>query len=231
MFLPCLNFSTCLLCLPFWSKVHSKPTTAIFTSGSSTSMTFERMGQCDFACDRRIGVVVNHETPYVVSVTSRHRKVRRTYAAHTQRIRLDTPRVKIIRHSIAADTQWVRKVRYRYVVASLHTPHIRDRYSYRIAISYHAIVPRTRYVRAALLSFLRRTCDVCMANRSCYERVAMFLNMFEIIVTPFRTLANEAIAQRISYDSFRCCDVAVAYRAIRDTPYVRKPIRKGVRAV
>ena len=58
-----------------------------------------------------------------------------------------------------------------------------------------------------------------------------FLNMFEIIVTPFRTLANEAIVQRISYDSFRCCDVAVAYRAIRDTPYVRKPIRKGVRAV
>ena len=57
------------------------------------------------------------------------------------------------------------------------------------------------------------------------------LNMFEIIVTPFRTLANEAIVQRISYDSFRCCDVAVAYRAIRDTPYVRKPIRKGVRAV
>ena len=60
-----------------------------------------------------------------------------------------------------------------------------------------------------------------------------FLNMFEIIVTPFRTLANEAIAQRrsTSYDSFRCCDVAVAYRAIRDTPYVRKPIRKGVRTV
>ena len=58
-----------------------------------------------------------------------------------------------------------------------------------------------------------------MANRSCYERVAIFSNMFEIIVTPFRTLANEAIVQRISY------------RAIRDTPYVRKPIRKCVRAL
>ena len=162
----------------------------------------------------------------VVVVTSRHRKIRRSYAAHTQCIRLDTPMVKMIRHSIAADTLWVRKVRYRYVVASLHTPHIRDRYCYRIAISYHAIEPRSRYVRAALLSFLRRTCDVCMANRSCYERVAFFSHMFEIIVTPLRTLANEAIVQCISYDSFRCCNVAVAYRAIRDTP-----IRKGVRAV
>ena len=162
----------------------------------------------------------------VVVVTSRHRKVRRAYAAHTQCIHLDTPMVKIIRHSIAAVTLWVRKVRHRYVVASLHMPHIRDRYSH-----CHAIEPRTCYVRAAVLSFSRRTCDVCMANRSCYERVGIFLNMFEIIVTSFRTLANEAIVQHISYDSFRCCDVAVAYRAIRDTPYVRKPIRKGVRAV
>ena len=116
-------------------------------------------------------------------------------------------------------------------MASLRTPHIRDRYSYRIVVSYHAIEPRTRYDLVALLSFLRRTCDVCMANRSCYERVAIFSNMFEIIVTPFRTLANEKIVQCISYDSFRCCDVVVAYRAIRDTPYVRKPIRKCVRAV
>ena len=161
----------------------------------------------------------------IVVVTSDHRKVRRTFAAHTQCIRLDTPMVKIIRHSIAADTLWVRKVRYRYVVASLHTPHIRDRYSYRIAISYHAIEPRTRYVRSALLSFLRHTCDVCVANRSCYERVTIFLNMFEIIVTPFRTLANEAIVQRISYDNFRCCDVAVAYHAIRNTPYASQFVK------
>ena len=88
-----------------------------------------------------------------------------------------------------------------------------------------------RYIRAALLSFLRCTCDVCMANRSCYERVAIFSNMFEIIVAPFLTLANEAIVQRISYNSFRCCDVAMVYCAIRDTPYARKLIRKCVRAV
>ena len=86
----------------------------------------------------------------VVVVTSRHRMVRRTYAARTQCILLDTPMVKIIRHSIEADTLWVRKVRYGYAVASLHTPHIRDRYSYRIAIHYHEIEQRTRYVRAAL---------------------------------------------------------------------------------
>ena len=50
-------------------------------------------------------------------------------------------------------------------------------------------------------------------------------------VTPFQTLANEAIVQCISYGSFRCCDVAVAFFVIRDTPYVRMPIRKCVRAV
>ena len=70
----------------------------------------------------------------VVLVTSRHRKVRRTYTARTQCILLDTPKVKIILNSIAADMLWVRKVRYRYLMASLHTPHIRDIYSYRIAI-------------------------------------------------------------------------------------------------
>ena len=104
----------------------------------------------------------------VVVLTSCHRKVRRTYAARTQCILLDMPMVKIIRYSIAAYTLWVRKVPYRNFVASLHTPHIRDRYSYRIDISYHAIEPRTRalYVRMALPSFLRRKCDVCMANRS-----------------------------------------------------------------
>ena len=36
--------------------------------------------------------------------------------------------------------------------------------------------------------------------------------------------------QRISYESSRCCDVAVAFLAIRNTPYVRrKPISKCVR--
>ena len=140
----------------------------------------------------------------VIVITSRHRKVRRKYAARRQCILLDTaPMVKIVRHSIAADTLWVRKVCYRYVVASLHTPHIRDRYSYRITISYHAIEPRTRYVGAALLSFLRRTCDVCMANRSCYERVAIFSNMFEIIVTPYeplRTRRSCSVSATIAFD-------------------------------
>ena len=147
----------------------------------------------------------------VVVVTSRHRKVRRTYAAHTQCILLDTPMVKIIRHSIAADMLRVRKVRSRYVVALLHTPHIRDRYSYRIAISYYAIEPRTRYVRAALLSFLRRTCDVYrMANRSCYERVAIFSNMFEIIVTLLRTRRSCSVSATIAFDA-----VTLPWRTMR----------------
>ena len=69
-----------------------------------------------------------------------------------------------------------------------------------------------------------------MANRSCYERVAMILNMFK----NRHNLSNPCERgdwQRISYESFRRCDVAVALIAIRDTPFVRKPIRKCVRAV
>ena len=53
----------------------------------------------------------------------------------------------------------------------LHTPHV--------AVAYQAIKLRSYYVHDALHTFLRRTCDVCMANRSCYERVAIFLNMFK----------------------------------------------------
>ena len=125
------------------------------------------MGRCDFACDRRIDVVVTHATPHCRNYleTSRHHKVRRLYAVRTHCILLDTPMIKIICHSIASDTLWVRKVRHRYAVKTLHTPNVRDRYSYRIDIAHHAIKLRSCYVHAAsaLLSFLRRTCDVCMA--------------------------------------------------------------------
>ena len=119
----------------------------------------------------------------VVVVTSRHRKVRCTYAARTQCILLDTPMVKIIRHSIAADKLWIRKVRYRYVVASYAT------HTQQILISH--------------CHFL--SCD----------RATNTSSLFEIIVTSFRTLTNEAIVQRISYDSFRCCDVTLPWRTVR----------------
>ena len=101
----------------------------------------------------------------VVVVTSHHRKVRGTYAARTQCILLDTPMVKIVLHSIAADTLWIRKVRYRYVVASIHTPHIRDRYSYCIAISY-AIEPQTGYVRVTSVTFVLTAYAWCMYGES-----------------------------------------------------------------
>ena len=39
-----------------------------------------------------------------------------------------------------------------------------------------------------------------MANRSCYERVAIFSNMFEIIVTPFRALAC-SVSATIAFDA------------------------------
>ena len=86
----------------------------------------------------------------VVVVTSRHRKVRRSYTARMQCILLDTPMVKIIRNSIAADTLWVRKVRYRYVVASLH---IRHTYAADTHIALPFLIMRSSHKRA---TFVRR---------------------------------------------------------------------------
>ena len=166
MFLPCFNLYICLLCLPCWNKVNSKSTTAIFTSVYSTSMTFERMGQRDFASDRCIDVVVNHVTPHCRSSYVTPSQESCPYAPRTQCILLETLMVKIIRHSIAAETLWVRKVRYRYVVASLHTPHVSDRYSYRIAVSY-AIEQRLPYVQAGILSFLWRMYGESKLLRTC----------------------------------------------------------------
>ena len=57
----------------------------------------------------------------------------------------------------------------------------------RVPNAYQVIKLRTRYLPAALLSITRRRCDVCMANRSCYERAAMFLKTGLKIAAPLRT--------------------------------------------
>ena len=54
--------------------------------------------------------------------------------------------------------------------------------------------------------------------------------MTKRIAAPLRILSNVASMRRNSCVSFRCCGVAVAFEAIPGTPYVRKPIRKCVRA-
>ena len=55
----------------------------------STFTTFERMGQCYFACNRRIGVVVNHVMPHCrssyVTPSQGTLYVCRSYAVHTPR--------------------------------------------------------------------------------------------------------------------------------------------------
>ena len=65
----------------------------------------------------------------------------------------------------------------------------------RVPIAYQAIKLQTRYLPGALLSIARRRCDVCMANRSCYERAAIF---FENWFKNCRTLEKKAIVQRRS---------------------------------
>ena len=116
-------------------------------------------------------------------------------------------------------------------MTTLHTPLVCDRLIINVAVAYQAIKLQSYYLHAALHMFLRRMCDICTANRSCYEHAAIFLNMFKKIAMPLQTLKNEAIVQRNCYGSFQCCDVCVAFFANGDTPYVRKPICKGVRAV
>ena len=151
MFLPCPSLATCLLCISFWSKLHSKPTTAIFNSGSSTSITLKDLDDLislvivAFTC----WLPMQHRTDVVE--TPRHRKVRRPYAVRTQYILHDKPMIKIIRHSIASDMLWIRNVRHtcRYAVTTLHTPQVRDRYTYHIAVVYLVIKLRSCYVHAA----------------------------------------------------------------------------------
>ena len=111
---------------------------------------------------------------------------------------------------------------------------IHHTYATETLIALPFLIMRSSHEHATLVRRYFRSYGVRVTNVWRIEAATntwRFFNMFEIIVTPFRTLANEAIVQLISYDSFRCCDVDVAYRAIRDTPYVRKPIRKGVRAL
>ena len=112
----------------------------------------------------------------IVVETPRDRKVRRPYAVCTQYILHDTPfnlfilfiqyfnkinewrivdyvlRTNGVR--IASDTLWIRKVRYRYTVTTIHTPHVRDRLIYHVAVAYQAIKLRSYYVHAALHMFL-----------------------------------------------------------------------------
>ena len=83
-----------------------------------------------------------------------------------------------IRHSIASDTLWIRKVRHRYAVSTLHTPHVRDRLIYHVAVAYQAIKLRSYYVHAALHTFLRRTCDACGESKL-LQTCGDFLNLFK----------------------------------------------------
>ena len=133
MFLPVLSLATCLLCLSFYSKLHNKPTTAIFNSGSFTSITLKEWDDVISLAIVALAWWLLMQRRTDIVETPRHRKVRRQYAVRTENILHDTPMIKITRQSIASDTLWIRNVRHRYAVITLHTPQIRDRYTYRVA--------------------------------------------------------------------------------------------------
>ena len=155
MFLPGLSLATCLLCLSFWSKLHNKATTAIFNSSSSTSITLKEWDDVITLAIVALTwwLLVQRRTDVVE--TPRHRK---RYAVRTPfRYAVHTP---------------------RYANDQNNTSFNRILYTMDPAIKI-----RSCYVHAALRSFLRRTCDVCMANRSCYERVAIFKTCSHPFVT------------------------------------------------
>ena len=149
MFLPGLCLDICLLCLSF----NSKPTIAIFTSGSSMSMTLKEWDDVILLAIVALTWWLRMQHHTDIEEMPLRRKVCHPYAVRTQNIHLDTPIIKIIRSSIASYTLWIRKVRHRYAVTTLHMPHVRDRYTYRIVIAYQAIKLRSCYVHAVLLSF------------------------------------------------------------------------------
>ena len=128
------------------------------------------MGRCYFAVVALTWWLVMQCCTDLVEMP-RHCKVRRPYAICTQYILHETQMINIIQHSIASDMLWIRNVRHWYAVKTLHSPQVSDRYTYCVAVGYLAIKLQSCYVHAALLWFLRRTSDVCMANRSCYEHV------------------------------------------------------------
>ena len=135
---------------------------------------FERMRRCDYDGIIALTWLLLMQRTTEVVETPWHHKIRRSYAIGTQYILHDTQLIKIIRHSITSDMLWIRNVRHRYAVTTLHMPQVRDRYTYWVAVVYLAIKLRPCYVSVALLSFLRCKCDTLMVNRRCYERVAIF---------------------------------------------------------
>ena len=99
--------------------------------------------------------------------TPRHRK----YDVRTQYILHDMPVIKIIRHSIASDTLWVRNVRHRYAVTTPHTPQVRDRYAYRVAVAYLAIkLARATFMLRYFRSYGVRVTYVIEAATNLCER-------------------------------------------------------------
>ena len=73
-------------------------------------------------------------------------------------------------------------------------------------------------------------------KRSSCERATYLLRYFRShgvgVTYVWHPLERGDCAAKVSYaESFRCCGVAVAFLAIPDTPYVRKPIRNCVWAV
>ena len=91
-------------------------------------------------------------------------------------------------------------------------------YTYRVAVAYLAIKLHSCYVHAALLSLLRRT---CMANRSCYERVAIFLNMFKKsshLFEPLQTRRSCSVSATEAFDAVTLpCDLGYAVRSQADS--------------
>ena len=128
-----------------------------------------------FACDNRIGVAVTDATPRYRSRNATGSQgtssVRRSYAVHTL--------WSTIRHSIASDALWIRKVRHRYAVTALHAPHARDRLTYHVAVAYQAIKLRL-YLRSSCVTYVLTAYVWRMYGESKLLRTrGDFFNMFK----------------------------------------------------
>ena len=116
-----------------------------------------------------------------------------------------------------------------WYLSSLYMIHSKPRRSHCVSSYQAAISLCTCCVTFDRATYLLRSHGVCMTFVWWIEAAT---NVRRFVFKPAlkkkrHTLANEAIVERISYGSFQCCGVAVAFLAIPNSPYVRKPIRKS----
>ena len=117
---------------------------------------------------------------------------------------------------------WIRKVGHKYAVATLHTPHVRDRNTYR-ALPLHFKL--SNYDCDTFMLPYFRSYGICVTY---VWQIEAAMNVWRFFETGLKNLPHppEPLRMRSCSISATKAFDAVAFLVIRNTPYVHKPIRK-----